>query len=513
MEARARAEAALRQSERDYRGLFENAHDAIIIFDPEQEQVLEVNPRACEIYGFSRDEFLGLSLERISQDIDRGKDHIRSTLQGSPLHQFETTQYRKDGTPIRLEINASEVEYRGRPAILSLNRDVTQKTLLEAKLRQSQKMEAIGTLAGGIAHDFNNMLSAIIGNLELGMMDLPPDQELRENLDQALRAAFRAAELVRQILSFSRHGESAPQPVRLAPVIRETLQLLRVSLPAGVECRLQLENEESIVLADPIQINQVVMNLCSNAIHAMHAKGGLLHVEARETTLPREHPDLLPEMPPGRYAMIRVSDTGHGMGPEIQERIFEPFFTTKPAGEGTGLGLSVVYGIVRKWGGMIAVDSRPGVGSTFRILLPLAGRSVSETDMPPDPIPLGRGRILLVDDEANLVRIGERLLRRLGYEVTAVADSNRALELFLEAPDRFDLVVTDQAMPGRTGLDLAADLLSIRPELPVILCTGFSHAATPEQVRELGIRELLMKPLNFKLLAQAVARSLPAPEA
>jgi len=404
----------------------------------------------------------------------------------------------------------------GRLARLRVASDITalkeaeeNKLKLEAQLRQAQKMEALGTLAGGIAHDFNNILYAMIGYTELAMNDLPEEQPARKHLDQVHQAGLRARDLVRQILSFSRQAEQEFKPLVLGPIIREVLKLLRSSLPATIEIRSELAAESETVLADPTRIHQMLMNLCTNAAQSMGRKGGLLEVALERVEVSRDQATEETELVPGGWCRLTVRDTGRGMDEATLARIFEPFFTTKDIGQGTGLGLAVVHGIVKSHGGVIKAESRPGRGSRFQVYLPLLEDGPELFPAPVQaPPPAGIERILLVDDESDLVDFGREMLTRLGYQVTVRTSGLEALELFRAKPDRFDLVITDQTMPGLTGTELARRLLRIRPRTPVILCTGFSERIPAQETRGWGIRKLLRKPLIQQDLAQAIRQVL-----
>ncbi len=385
----------------------------------------------------------------------------------------------------------------------------TEKEQLQSQLAQARKMEAIGTLAGGIAHDFNNILSAILGYTELALTDIPDGVEAKECLEQVLKSAVRAKNLVRQILSFSRPGTQERKPIALGPIIEETIKLLRATLPATIEIVPDMKSEVGTVLADPTQIHQLLINLCTNAAHAMRERGGILTV-GLETVVPDKTVlAAQAELKPEPYERMTVTDTGEGMDPATLERIFEPFFTTKEVGQGTGMGLAMVHGIVKAHGGAVEVRSEPGKGSTFQIYLPLTEAHAEEAESAqPAPSPVGVEHILLVDDEESVMHIEKRMLERLGYKVTADTSSTRALEVFKSGPNDFDLVLTDQTMPQMTGLDLAQRLFDIRSDIPVIICTGYSTEISPESIGETGIKRVLMKPLAIREVAEAVRRVL-----
>jgi signal transduction histidine kinase len=375
---------------------------------------------------------------------------------------------------------------------------------LEA-FHHSQRMEALGKLAGSIAHDFNNILSAILGYGELVKMDLPPESLPGRNLQNMLQAAVRAKDLVEQILAFSRQQKPKRQPVQLAQIIQEVLTLLGGSTPSSIELRHPSPTIPGSVLGDATQLHQVVMNLCTNAVHAMQEHGGVIEIGLTETALEADFA-ARQGIPPGTYVCLSVRDTGCGMPPEVVERIFEPFFTTKAAGKGTGMGLSVVHGIVQSHGGTITVTSVQGQGTTFQVFVPSIASSPDSTHPPDTPTPEGKKRILLVDDDANVLKVEQQILARLGYEAVATTSSLEALEIFRQAADTFDVVITDKIMPRLPGDVLAQELLHLRPDIPIIMVTGFGKGFGPEQAKALGIREYLMKPITARDLQAAIQR-------
>jgi signal transduction histidine kinase/ActR/RegA family two-component response regulator len=388
----------------------------------------------------------------------------------------------------------------------------TEKESLQHQLQQAQKMEAIGTLAGGIAHDFNNILSAILGYTEMALLELEPDHSISGNLRQVLKAGSRAKELVNQILTFSRQSTRNNHSIKIQPIVKETLGLLRASLPKNIEIESSIESDLYAISADPTQIYQVLMNLCTNAAHAMEKEGGLLRIDLKNVELGPDDMVPYPDLQPGSYVMLTVADNGHGIDPTIQDRIFDPYFTTKAPGKGTGMGLSVVHGIVKSHGGTILLTSAPGEGATFNVLFPcLEGETVSAVKED-KPLPKGEGHILFVDDEEFLVDLAQQMLTRIGYEVTACNDPLDALTVFKENPNTFQLVITDLAMPKMSGEQLVRELVAIRPGIPIILCTGFSQAMAREKMQQIGIKELLKKPLVIRDLAEAIARVLAIDE-
>jgi signal transduction histidine kinase/CheY-like chemotaxis protein len=390
-----------------------------------------------------------------------------------------------------------------------LKEETEEREHVEQQLRQAQKMEALGTLAGGIAHDFNNVLAAIIGFSQMAQDKTPEGSPARRHMDRVLAAGLRGRDLVKQILAFSRRAEQEKQPLKLAAVVKEALILLRASLPSTIDIRTNLQSEAGFVLADPTQMQQVIMNLCTNAAHAMRRRGGSISIDLAGFSFssPEDAPD--PTMSPRPYARLSVTDTGDGISPETIEHIFDPFFTTKAAGEGTGLGLSVVHGIVASHGGTITVSSEQNKGSTFTIYLPelLEERPRTSADGG-SSIPGGHERILFVDDEHDLTAMASQMLTGLGYHVTARTGAREALALFRSDPSRFDLVISDQTMPEMTGLDLAGEILTLRADMPIIMCTGYSPLVDSDTARAVGIKALAMKPLTKKEIAATIRKVL-----
>jgi signal transduction histidine kinase/ActR/RegA family two-component response regulator/PAS domain-containing protein len=408
----------------------------------------------------------------------------------------------------QLEVRVQERTAELQMAYDRLQVEIAERKQMEEQLLQARKMEAIGALAGGIAHDFNNILAAIIGFSELIAEDLPPENPSIPHVQRVLNAASRGRDLVQQILAFSRKTGRARHPVSLSALAKETVHFLRASIPTTIDIVLDIAATSDTILATPVEVQQVLMNLATNASLAMQEHGGILHVNIADVGLEPESPVLEADMMPGEYLQLVVSDTGTGMTPDVIDKMFEPFFTTREVGQGTGMGLAVAYGIVKSLHGCIMVESKPGVGSTFNVLFPkVRTNAIAET--PTTEQSLGkRERILFIDDEEFLVEWGQALLERLGYEVTSMNDGTEAFETFSSDPSQFDLVITDQAMPGITGLSLAREILKIRPHIPIILCTGHSDAVTPESLEEAGVTELLMKPLAKQELAEVIRRVL-----
>jgi PAS domain S-box-containing protein len=377
----------------------------------------------------------------------------------------------------------------------------------ERQFRQSSRMEAIGTLAGGIAHDFNNILTAILGYTELGLASVPKDSRTHRNLQEVLTAGHRAKHLVLQILAFSRQSSQAKKPISIHIVMQEALKLLRATIPSTIEIHHSFLTE-AYVLADPTQLHQVMINLCTNAEYAMRETGGLLDISLKDLEVTEEDVQSVPGLQVGPHIRLTIQDNGIGMSCDVLERMFDPFFTTKPFGEGSGMGLSVVHGIVANHGGALMVDSQMGIGTKIELYLPAIPAPVWDGAGDQGPIPLGKETILFVDDEETIVWLGKELLAQLGYTVEVQTNSQEALNVFRQNPERFDLVITDQTMPGLTGEALSRELLRIRPEIPIILCTGFSHIMTAEKAKALGIQAYLMKPLAIRDLASIVRHVL-----
>ena len=383
----------------------------------------------------------------------------------------------------------------------------SERTEIMIQLQQAQKMEAIGTLAGGIAHDFNNILSAVIGFTELSLLDAPPGSQLQVNLQHVVSAGQRAKKLIRQILTFSRQSNPETQPVQLRMIFQEAIELFRASLPATIEINHDIQSD-AFVMADPSQLHQVVMNLCTNASQAMYPESGVLALALHDRHIDAGIEDIYPDMVPGAYVEMVVSDTGHGMSPQTLRRIFDPFFTTKEKGQGTGMGLAVVHGIVKNYKGEITVQSTIGEGTTFRVLLPTV-KQAETTEMTMDQaISRGRERILFVDDEPMQTDLAIKFLTPLGYRVEAYTDSTVALNKFYQAPEQYDLILTDMYMPKMTGRSLAAKINSIRPDMPIILCSGFGDSPAEPGIAGRHISGYLMKPFGIKELASTIRKIL-----
>ena len=547
-------EEALRESEEKYRNLVKYAPAAIYEMDLQGTKFFSVNEAMCGILGYSREELLSLKPADL---LDREgrllfKERTRKKLAGEKID--ETIEYRirrKDGQWIFTSFNMGAYTYPNeKPSrVMAIGYDITERKRAEEVLREThdelerrvqertfqlteayetlqreveerkqaeehliriQKLEALGTLAGGVAHDFNNILAGIIGFTEMVMEDVTPDGPEHRRLELVLKGARRGRDLVRQILTFSRQTEQDRRPLALNQTVEEGLKFLRATLPSTIQIISRSSTDDDLILADPAKIYQVLMNLCTNAAQAMREKGGVLDISVSKTSLAEGDPAPVPEMMPGEYVVLEVRDTGPGINPETLERIFDPFFTTKKPGEGTGLGLSVVHGIVTSYGGCIAVESEPGKGTVFRLYLPKIMEQPGPEDQEALPLAGGKECLLLVDDEDILVELNKQRLSRLGYEVVATTSSLEALDIFRKEPDKFALVITDQTMPNLTGMDLAAELSKVKAHIPIILCTGNSDSVSSEQAREAGIKAFLLKPVAKREMAEAIRRVLDA---
>jgi PAS domain S-box-containing protein len=510
--------AEVRASHERFRALVELLPE--IVFETDiHEKYTYANRQALEAFRLTPEEFQrGLCMRDVvvEKDYARILENGRRILQGEVRQGGEYTVRRNDGTEFPAFIRASRIEHNGdtiglRGIVVDLTesrRAEAERTSLEEQLRQSQKMEAVGTLAGGIAHDFNNMLAVIIGNAELALDEVGDSmQGIGYQLDQILKASKRASDLVKRILTFSRKTQGHKKPMELAPLVKETVDLLRGSLLNTVEIKLDVIAEHATVLADQSQVEQVLINLATNAAHAMREEGGVLTITLSTVTLTEKGPKPVPDLRPGRYAVLTVTDTGSGIPQSIRERIFDPFFTTKETGQGTGMGLAVVFGIVRGHGGAITVQSEVGRGSTFTVLLPSLSGVVDE-ERAGRATPAEREKVLVVDDEAAVLNVVARTLMRLGYRVVMAESGAEAWEKFQEAPGTFDLVLTDHIMPSLTGLKLSEKILALRPDIPIVLFTGYTETVSPQKAKAAGIREFITKPIGTRELTEIVRRVL-----
>ncbi len=510
---RRRTAEALARSEENYRELFEQANDAIFLSGADG-RLVDVNNHAVSLTGFSREELLSKDVFEVIAPEDH--DYLRHCLEEliRQGRRFSTYRFRrKDGLVFHGE-TSTKLLPDGR--MLAMVRDITerigaeaQRRKLEEELRQAQKLQAIGTLAGGIAHDFNNILAAILGNAQLMKMQLAPGHDAQAKVSQILVASNRAKNLVQQILMFSRQREQERQVVQMAGIVTEATRLIEVTLPPAVRLELVAPPDLPTVLADPTQIHQVVVNLCTNAQHAMRQRGGTLKVVLSPVSLPEDNSHSKPSLPPGRYICLRVADTGHGMDAATIQRIYEPFFTTKAVGDGTGLGLAVVHGIVEAHHGAITLTSQPDLGTTFRLYFPVHEASMTKPVRSVEPANAGHNEhILFVDDEAPIAEVAKVMLPRLGYRVTVFSNPREALGFLRENSADLDLLMTDYSMPDMNGVDLIRAATRLKPSLPAVLLTGYGRPLDSKAAVGLNIREVITKPFTMEILASAIQGAL-----
>ncbi len=512
------SEEALVQSEERYRSFFNTMRDAMLFVSP-QGLIEDANPAFLDLFGYDYEDLMDQPYAALSPPgwAEWEERQIRPQLETRGFSEnFEKEMLTSRGELLPVSVQTWLLAESGQPgpSMLVQVRDLTQqkrmerdKRHLEAQLLQAQKMETIGTLAGGIAHDFNNILTPILGFARMAKEDEGDDRQL--DLDQVLKAANRARELVKQILSFSRQEEVTREVIKIHPILREAQRLLRSSLPTTIEIRYHVENLEEAVVGNPTQLIQVLMNLGTNAYHAMGEQGGELDLSARSLIVEEGHRPLHPNLSGGRWVDIEVRDSGTGMDSATLERIFDAFFTTKKSGEGTGLGLSVVQSIIKNHCGVITVDSELSKGTTFHIYLPSVTSEEAEEVSVEEPT-RGKERVLFVDDEGTITLMCKKMLERLGYTVETFNDSLAALQRFRTAPETIDVLVTDQIMPGLTGLDLARRVKELRPELPIVLITGYSERVTPESCAQVGIHDYLLKPIIGADLSKAIQAAVAA---
>ncbi len=507
---RKKADIELRESEEKFRNFTEQSFVGFYII---QDGLFKyVNPKLAEIFGYSVQECLnGMHFSKTvyEEDLAFVQEHIRKRMAG----EADTAQYtfrgvQKRGDIIHVSVYGSSLIYEGKLAAIGTMLDITKELELEKRMAHAQRMEAIGSLAGGIAHDFNNILFPIIGLSEMLIEDLTPGSPEHEKAQQVFNAGNRGSDLVKQILTFSRQSEHKKMPIRIQQILKEVMKLVRSTLPSNINIIQDIQNDCSLVQADPTQVHQVAMNLITNAYHAVEPKSGEIIVRLGEVEIGFGQ---LPEsvLLPGRYALLSVSDTGIGIDAAVKDKIFEPYFTTKAPGKGTGLGLAVVYGIVREHHGDIKVYSEFGTGTTFNVYLPIMAQTAkTESIARQETLPVGHERILLVDDEAAIARLEKEMLERLGYRVTMCVNSVDALDVFKSKPDAFDLVVSDMTMPKMTGDRLAFELIAIRPTIPILICTGFSERINKDTAEVIGVKGVLTKPIDKAKMARMVRKVL-----
>ncbi len=516
-----RADAATRESEERMRSIFRAAPTGIGVVI--HRVFTEVNDRFCAMVGYAPEELIGQSARMIYPSDEHyaevGREKYRQIAEHG-IGTVETLLLRKDGVTIDVLMSSSPIDPEDLERGVTFTAlDITERRRasedrrrLEALLQRAERLESLGTLAGGIAHDFNNILGALLGYTEIALDELGSAEHLRPHLEQVQAAGFRARDLVQQILTFSREAEQEVRPTSLQPIVAEVVRFLRASVPAMVEIRERVDCEPGTVEADPTQLHQVLMNLGTNACQAIGGAGGVVEIGLEAVTVDEDLATRLGGVGPGPYAVVSVSDTGCGIAPEAMARIFDPFYTTKPRGEGTGLGLATAHGIVRGHGGAISSYSEVGVGTTFRVYLPVsARRPEAEEVAAAGAAPPGRGEsLLIVDDEVAVARVTARMLSALGYRVETTSDPVAALAQIQAASPRYDLILADYAMPGMVGTELARQVHESDPGLPVVLISGFSHVFTGHSLEAVGIAGVVAKPFSSHQLAAAVRASLDA---
>ena len=487
----------------------DNSSDTIVLTD-RRGNINYVNPAFEKISGYSREEVLGKNLSILKSEVHDSLfyENLWTHLSKGEVWSGNFINKRKDGSLYTEEATISPV-FSGKNEIINyvaVKRDISERLQLEDRLRQAQKMESIGVLAGGIAHDFNNILSAIIGFTELALDQAQKGSGLEDDLREILAGGKRAKDLVKQILTFARQSDETLKPIRVDVIVKEVLKFIRSSIPASIEINSDIQST-SLIKGDSIHIHQIFMNLCTNAAYAMEKEGGVLNISLHDGKINKDDEKAI-GLPAGRYLEIKISDTGTGIPADIIGNIFEPYFTTKAVEDGTGMGLAVVHGIVESYGGKIMVNSKLNQGSIFTIYFPIIKENSVEIMHEPEVLPMGSERILFVDDEISITKIGSRVLSRLGYRVTTMNSSKDALALFQARPDDFDLVISDMTMPNMTGDILAANLMKIRPDIPVVLCTGYSRIMSKETSAQLGIKAFISKPIKKEDFARTLRKVL-----
>jgi PAS domain S-box-containing protein len=493
------------KSERRYRTLFEKSNDAIFIIEKSTGRYLDANQAASQLTGRESEELKILTINDTTLEDSNKLISIISELDDTTeIGEVIYTRPHQSHRTAKLSV----VPLNG-DAVIGIAKDITNDLIIEKQLRQSQKMESIGTLAGGIAHDFNNILFPIVGYSEMLLSEIPKDDPMRSSLKGIYTASLRAKDLVKQILAFARHDTSEVMLLKMQPIIKESLKLIRSTIPTTIEMKNDINPDCGLIEADPTQIHQIVMNLATNAFHAMEKSGGELKVTLEEVKLEKKD---LPgqDMLPGDYACFTITDSGVGMDKDLMEQIFDPFFTTKEKYKGTGMGLSVVHGIVKSMKGAISVESDPGKGTKFSVFFPMIKGASQKNNNPPSKWQLmgGHEKILIVDDEESIIQMVESMLVRLGYQVTSSSSSVKALEIFSATPDQFDLVITDMTMPDISGDKLFCEMTKIRSDIPVILCTGFYENNSERKMESIGIKNFLLKPVKMNDLAQTIRKLL-----
>ena len=489
----------------------------MVITSKKTGTILFSNSRAQKIFGYSKERF---HLINALDLFDQKKDYIvfeEMLATDGEVKGFNLSLKQNNHATFPASLFSNDISFEGQDCLVTvvydlshLKKEEEKRLSLEKKIRQTQKMEALGTLAGGIAHDLNNILFGIIGFTELCLSEPQQNENQSHFLQGILKAALRAKDLVKQVLTFSRFQPGQDfKPIHMKYIIKEVMHLFKASLPKTIEI-IENINSNTFIMGDMAQIHQIIMNLLTNAGYAMQENGGILEITLLDLKIDHDNLTFYPELKPGNYSQLTVRDTGVGISPDIKDKIFDPFFTTKPKGDGTGLGLSVIHGIVKNHGGIISVYSEPNQGATFSVILPAKELTPKKNDTHNESIllPKGSEHILLVDDEEDLINMLERMLISLGYQITPTMNSHEALMIFKKNPNQFDLVITDMTMPQMTGKELAKQLLSIKPDLPIIICTGYSTNINKESALKMGIQSFIIKPILKRDLAITIREVL-----
>jgi PAS domain S-box-containing protein len=512
------AEETLKESELRYAYLLENATDSIII--AKHGAITFANKAAETLLGYTPEELKHmnwLDIVDLPYREESLKRHLNRKKGIITQKSNEIGLITKNKLTVPVEINVTgNKDYKHSTEYIVIIRDISErkkaeknKKTLEARMIQAQKMEAIGTLASGISHDFNNILFPIMGYAEITLKLLPENSPAKKNLQEILNAGNRAKDLVKQILAFSRQEKHEKKQIQISPIVKEAVKFIKSTFPSTINVSLDISNNLGTIQADPVQIHQVIMNLCTNAFHAMEKKGGILSIALKRIEFGPDDLGSRPGLKAGSYNQLSVCDNGCGIEPHVLERIFEPYFTTKEKDKGTGLRLPITHGIVKNHGGNISVYSEPGKGTSFHVYLPVIDSYSNEIETTSSiTLPAGNEHILLVDDQIHILKLMEQMLEGLGYTISFRTGSIDALEAFKANPDQYDLVITDYTMPNMTGIDLAEALLNIRPDIPVILCTGFSEQFSNQTTGSSKITDILMKPVALKDLSQTVRNAL-----